>query len=239
VRPLIIFTSFLLFSFGANAKTVLDGVFTAAQASRGQGVYTVNCARCHEGADVDGPPLTGDPFIDRWREDKLSSLFAFIHTKMPQNAPGKLTDAQYLDVVAHLLDANGYTAGTNELTLDALNDTLLVGKAGPKPLPSNAIIRVSGCLTAVNGDSWTLSNASDAARSRQTEQTPDDLKEGNARLLGFATYRLQNLDEVQPAFDAAANKGHKVLVKGVLVHQSNGDRINVTAVSSLAPACMP
>ena len=236
---MILLTGFLLLSCGADAKTVLDGVFTAAQASRGEAAYATNCARCHEGADVDGPPLSGDPFIDRWREDRLSTLFAFIHTKMPQNAPGKLAETQYVDILAHLLEANGYSPGATELTLDALNDILLVGKSGPKPLPSNSIVRLSGCLASGGGGAWALANAGDPARSRQTEQTPDDLKEGATRPLGSGTYRLQNLDEVQPAFDADVNKGHRVLVKGVLVHQSAGDRINVTAISSLAPGCAP
>src|SRR5512142_971177 len=81
-----------------NGKSVWTGVFTAAQASRGEAVFGAKCAKCHEGADVDGPPLTGDPFIDRWREDTLDSLYSFIKEKTPQDTPGKLEPKQYVDV---------------------------------------------------------------------------------------------------------------------------------------------
>ncbi len=92
-------------------RTVLDGVFTTAQAERGAGLYVTQCAACHEGADVDGPPLTGAPFVDRWREDTLASLFDFIKTEMPQQAPGSLSERQYLDIIAHLLHENDYPPG--------------------------------------------------------------------------------------------------------------------------------
>src|SRR3954471_16338866 len=109
------------------SRTVLDGVFTAAQAERGSGVFSEKCATCHEGADVDGPPLTGTPFIERWREDTLDGLFDFIRTRMPQTAPGSLPPAAYVDIVAYLLQANDYPAGGRELTPDLLRSTLLVG----------------------------------------------------------------------------------------------------------------
>jgi cytochrome c5 len=87
----------------AAPKTVQQGVFSAAQAKRGEALYGANCARCHEGADVDGPSLVGDPFIDRWREDTLDNLYTFIHTRMPGDAPGTLEGAAYLEILAYLL----------------------------------------------------------------------------------------------------------------------------------------
>jgi hypothetical protein len=239
VRNAGLFTFSLLLCSQLGARTVLDGVFTKAQAARGDELYAANCARCHEGADVDGPPLAGDPFIDRWREDVLAALLTFMRTKMPQDSPGKLSEPQYVDILAHLLDANGYPAGSDELTLSKATNTQLVGKSGSKPLPSNALVRVTGCLAAETASNGTLSRAGDPGRSRESGLMPDELREGASRPLGSATYRLQNLDDLSPPFDAIANKGHKVLVKGVLVHQAAGDRINVTAIGSLADACAP
>ena len=47
-----------------SARTVQDGVFTEAQATRGQALYAKQCASCHgnmaEG--LQGPPLVGDAF---------------------------------------------------------------------------------------------------------------------------------------------------------------------------------
>jgi len=118
-----------------NVKSVWSGVFTAAQASRGEAVFGAKCAKCHEGADVDGPPLTGDPFIDRWREDTLDSLYGFIKDKMPQDTPGKLEPKQYVDVLSYLLSENHLPPGSQELTAETIPFTQLVASDGPKPLP--------------------------------------------------------------------------------------------------------
>src|SRR4029450_13711127 len=78
-----------------GSMTVLDGVYTHAQAERGETLYSTSCIGCHEGQDADGPELTGKAFLDRWREDKLESLFTFIKTTMPGNAPGSLDERAY------------------------------------------------------------------------------------------------------------------------------------------------
>jgi len=49
------------------AQTTLDGVFTDAQAKRGESEYDANCARCHEGECPEGPPLSMQLFTERWR----------------------------------------------------------------------------------------------------------------------------------------------------------------------------
>lgn len=225
--------------FAQTGKTVLDGVYTAAQAMRGDEVYGARCARCHEGADVDGPGLSGTPFIDRWREDSLEPLFTFIRTKMPQDAEGSLSEGTYLDLLAHLLEASNYRAGTAELTLEAVKNTRLVGPEGPQPLPTNSAVQSIGCLTSAAADNWTLTNAVDVVRTRSgTEIAADELKLATGRPLGKQTIRLQNLD-FDAAFKPDALKGHKVLVKGVLVHQSAGDRINLTAVGDAGASCAP
>jgi hypothetical protein len=53
-------------------------VYCLQQAERESAIFDAHCAQCHEGPDVDGPPLAGRPFIDRWREDALAGLFDFI-----------------------------------------------------------------------------------------------------------------------------------------------------------------
>jgi quinoprotein glucose dehydrogenase len=223
----------------APRKTVLDGVYTAAQAERGAAAYQSNCAKCHEGADVDGPPLTGDPFIDRWREDSLSSLFDFIKSNMPQDKPGKLDGAMYRDVIAHLLQANMYPVGNQELSAESIGNTLLVGKSGPQPMPTNALVRVAGCLAPGTNGAWMLARAADPSRTRVTDRSsPEELRGSAARALGNQTFRLQNLDDLA-TFHGDALKGHKVQVKGVLIRQANNDRINVASLESVMESCGP
>ena len=62
------------------ARTVQDGVFTNAQAERGQAIYAKRCASCH-GNTLNGgvaPPLMGDPFTSNWRSEPLSVLVSKI-----------------------------------------------------------------------------------------------------------------------------------------------------------------
>jgi hypothetical protein len=215
--------------------TVLDGVFTTGQADRGDALYNEKCATCHEGADVDGPPLTGTPFVDRWREDTLDGLFEFITTRMPQSAPGSLPAAAYVDIVAHLLQENDYPAGDRELTPDLLRRTVLVGPAGPQPLPSGALVRVVGCLTRNPAREWVLARASEAARARgDNEITPAELTAAGSLALGAQTFVLQNVGDDATPLPA---EGHKVLVKGALTQRTAGARIHVTAATSVAGAC--
>jgi mono/diheme cytochrome c family protein len=216
----------------ANArKTVLEGVYTQAQATRGRAEFEMSCAACHEGAAFDGPVLEGGGFINGWREDTLESLFSYIKTGMPEDAPGSLSDAVYRDILAYLLQLNRYPAGRAELTGDAIANTLLVGEDGPKPLPPNTLVQVAGCFTAGPNATWILAKSSDPGRTRESDKlSPEELKRAAAKPLGTGTFRLQNLDVLAPAFNPEAHKGHKVLVKGVLIQQTNNDRINVTAL---------
>jgi cytochrome c553 len=219
-------------------KSVWTGVFTAGQAMSGEAVYATKCASCHEGADVDGPPLTGIPFIDRWREDSLSGLFDFIKEKMPQDNPGKLAPKQYVDVLAYLLSANQIPAGTQELTEATIPSTLLVGQEGPKPLPANALVKVVGCLAQNSGHAWVLTRAGDLARVRAADEiTAAELSSAVGKALGTQTFELPNLEELSDAFPAAANQGHKVMIKGVLGRRGDAMRINVLSAGSIATEC--
>ena len=220
------------------ARTVLDGVYTEAQAKRGEAQYGMNCAKCHEGADVDGPPLTGDPFIDRWREDSLATLYNFIRTQMPRDTPGKLTEPAYRDILSFLLAANEFPAGSAELTTSSLGGVELVGKDGPKPLPTNALVMVAGCLAPGEKDTWKLTNATRPARTRTADATtPEELKNSASRPLADQEFALQDLAGWRPGFAPATYRGHKVQVKGVLIRQANQNRIHVTSFESVAEKC--
>jgi S-disulfanyl-L-cysteine oxidoreductase SoxD len=142
-----------------EAATVLDGVYTAAQAERGHVAYETHCIGCHEGQEADGPELTGKVFLDRWREDRLAPLFTFIRTTMPGNRPGSLDDRTYADIVAFVLEANGLPAGQRELTPELMAGIQLVGAEGPRPLANLTIVRAVGCLSSSAGGTWALVRA--------------------------------------------------------------------------------
>jgi mono/diheme cytochrome c family protein len=216
-----------------NAGTVLDGIYTTGQAARGKQAYEAYCMACHEGIDQDGPTLTGSAFIDRWRGDKLDVLFTQIRTNMPGNRPGGLSEETYVDILASLLAESGFPAGSHELTTDVIRSVQLVGKDGPTQLPNLTVVRVVGCLTSGPNNTWVLANATEPVRSRSiNETTPEELKGSAAGPLGTQSFRLQNVPD-----SAAANKGHKVQTKGVLIRQYKNDRINVTSLETVAASC--
>lgn len=107
---------------GAQTRTVLDGVYTAEQAKRGQAAYAEQCASCHlddlSGTDR-GPPLAGDPFMNNWVDLTVGDLFERAYRTMPQDRPGTLMPETTADILALVLQANGFPAGTTELPADA------------------------------------------------------------------------------------------------------------------------
>ena len=104
----------------AGQETVLaDGVYTDRQAGRGERVYRSTCESCHapnlEGSE-EGPTLIGDEI--------LAELMILMVDTMPEENPGGLSEEEYTDVLAYLLERNGYPAG-DELTADALEKILI------------------------------------------------------------------------------------------------------------------
>jgi mono/diheme cytochrome c family protein len=99
-------------------KSVKDGVYTEAQAKRGEAVYNETCANCHgehlEGADM-SPALTGATFSSNWNSLTVGDYYDRIRTTMPMDRPGTLSPQQNADVIAFILKANQYPAGTTEL----------------------------------------------------------------------------------------------------------------------------
>jgi S-disulfanyl-L-cysteine oxidoreductase SoxD len=239
VRRLVLLGAFLMLAVvetmafqQGTTRTVLDGVYTEAQAEAGAMEFAANCARCHEGICPDGPPLVGPLFIERWREDNLASLFRWVSTRMPRNAEGSLSEKVYLDAIAHLLKANGFPAGNTELTAANAREIQFIGPNGSRPLPGNAVVEVVGCLTKTL-EAWELSKGSNPLRYRYgMDISAEAVKTAGARPLGASTYQLTNVEESRTDFNAAAMTGQKVLIRGPLLRQ----RIHVTSLDVIG-AC--
>ena len=107
--------------------SVWDGVFTEEQVKRGQAVYPGPCGTCHgrrlNGAPDDPdmqstPPLARARFLRNWAGRSLATLFEYTRATMPENNPGSLTDEEYVDLIAYMLDVGGMPAGDDELQPD-------------------------------------------------------------------------------------------------------------------------
>src|SRR5579862_3973637 len=68
-----------------------SGIYSDAQAKRGEPLYAENCAFCH-GAGLEGtisaPPLTASALSARWHDKSLADLFEYQLLFMPWNSPG-------------------------------------------------------------------------------------------------------------------------------------------------------
>jgi mono/diheme cytochrome c family protein len=104
------------------SRSTWDGVYTNAQAKRGAALYAQECTACH-GAQLGGvdeaPALVGGRFASNWDGVPLSAMVERIRVSMPQSSPGKLSRRQVADVLAYILERNGFPAGTMELPRQA------------------------------------------------------------------------------------------------------------------------
>ena len=106
LEAIILAAALALASSTARAQEV------AGDAAAGEAVFRA-CAACH-GARFDpapgSPPLKGAAFLTNWRGRTLAELQTKIRT-MPPGAAESLPAADYLAVMAYLLETNGFPAG--------------------------------------------------------------------------------------------------------------------------------
>jgi mono/diheme cytochrome c family protein len=89
------------------------GVYSAAQAVRGEETYMNVCVACHPAGTY-----TTALFRANWDGRPLSDLFTQVSETMPKQEPASLTPKEYAQVVAYLLKINDAPAGKTELLPD-------------------------------------------------------------------------------------------------------------------------
>lgn len=103
------------------------GVFTTAQAERGEDLYEGWCAECHgtrlNGAPDDpdrrsSPALAGNAFLNKWQGTTVATLFEYMRATMPEGNPGFLPGQDYADILAYMFSENDMPAGDVELAPD-------------------------------------------------------------------------------------------------------------------------
>ena len=225
-------------SEGAQAQdhmTVWDGVYTSEQAVDGRAHYSASCSGCHDGGDVGAAPglIDASQFLEKWGEDDLISMFDRIRSTMPAREPGSLSEEAYLDIVAYLLEANGFPAGETELAVDFLPSIRVEAEDGPGPVPDFALVEVVACLSRGAQGQWMATSATEAVRTRDPSRPPPEALQAMAgATLGAGTFEL-----IYVFPDPAAFEGHRIEVKGFLMREPDPDRINVSNLSSIARAC--
>ena len=97
-----------------STRSVLDGVFTAAQGERGLTTFRTHCGACHSPAEFGIPG-----FLRAWRGQSVNALNRHISDRMPFDNPGSLEPQQYTDVLVYIFTLHALPAGDTELPPDA------------------------------------------------------------------------------------------------------------------------
>lgn len=106
----------------AQGKSVNDGVYTEAQATRGAGTYRKDCSSCHgDGLEGDGfaPGLAGFEFMSSWNGTSVGDLFDRVRQSMPPSNPSAVGAQDKADIIAYLLKSNKFPAGQAELASES------------------------------------------------------------------------------------------------------------------------
>jgi mono/diheme cytochrome c family protein len=234
---LAVFTvSFFTSVVAQDPPRIWNGVYTSAQAERGATVFQSHCSECHHEdlSGGEGPALVGNSFMVKWEMSSVERLFHKIRDTMPEVGSGNVTDAQKLDVVAFILQQNGYPAGTTELTdvQSALAAIRMVPRGGVAPPRSGALVQSIGCLKEGPGSGWTLAQGTDP---QVTSRDPVSAEEKKAMAAVPPGTNSIELLSVYPR--PAELVDNTVLVKGLFVSRPAGMRINVTSLELVRLKC--
>ena len=121
VRNLCLFFTLLAPSLLQAQADTDSGIYSLAQAAGGRNVYNRECALCHgpelEGTEG-GPAISGQAFREKWQEHSLAEFYELTRRTMPVSKPAGLTESEYTDVIAFILNRNAFAAGSDELVFD-------------------------------------------------------------------------------------------------------------------------
>lgn len=113
----------------AAQTTTNDGIYSKAQADGAKAQFQKICADCHAFtvAARKAPkdlPLGDEPFLDQWDGRPMSALITLIALTMPNDGSAVVSDAEAVDLVAYILQQNGYPAGSKALTKETASAVL-------------------------------------------------------------------------------------------------------------------
>jgi mono/diheme cytochrome c family protein len=221
-------------------KTVREAVYTEAQAERGKKVYEANCVTCHlpdldgsanPDAGARGAPLVGTRFVQDFGESRVSTLFNKMKRDMPSGRPGTLTDQEYLDAAAFVLQRNKFPAGSTELTEETAGEFWIPGAGGAEGLENYTFVTTVGCLQQDPTRSWLLTSAQELKKTElpAAGAAPAAVTDGP----GEFTFRL--LDAI--SYNPDPHNGHKMRVSGYMVRLGAEIRVNVQSLQMVGASC--
>jgi S-disulfanyl-L-cysteine oxidoreductase SoxD len=99
-------------------KTTWDGIYSEAQAAKGEAIYNDKCMKCHgaDGTGGDAPDLVGGGFAADWDGLTVAQLFDRTRSSMPQDNPQSLSRDDTAAILAYLFKKNGFPAGPADMS---------------------------------------------------------------------------------------------------------------------------
>lgn len=217
------------------ARTTADGVYAAEQARRGGALYVAQCASCH-GVDLRGGQGDGELVPALKRDNLLTGgdlgrFFGRVKASMPRESPGSLSDAAYADIVAYLMQQNGFPAGAEELP-NSHTELSAIRIVRDGPVPNFSLVQTVGCLVRASDGGWTLTKSSAPVLAGAAKASAAELAESAAQPPGEETFRL-----VMPAAGLAQHAGRRVNARGLLVRTAADNRLNLTSLEVVSGTC--
>ena len=104
----------------AGKNNTWDGIYTKAQADKGETLYGDQCARCHgaDGSGADAPTLVGGDFASDWDALTIGELFDRVRNTMPQDNPQSLSREDTAAILAWVFSKNNFPASDTPLPTD-------------------------------------------------------------------------------------------------------------------------
>ena len=239
-RAVVVLTALLACAAALHAQDtprIWQGVYSAAQADRGKAVFNTTCLRCH-GEDLNGttaPALKGDRFESSWGGEVVESLFTKIRDTMPPNF-GTILDGQVkLDIVAYILQANGFPAGTTDLVVGSadLSAAQILKKGEQASVQNFSLVQTVGCLATGPKNTWLLTRTAEPVSTRDDSPSERALASAAAKPLGTRTFRLISAVPFKPESHA----GQKMEVRGLIYTEPGDERINLTSLRATGGNC--
>ncbi len=105
----------------SGQATTNDGIYSKAQADAAKAQYDKLCLSCHAFTEATRKKpedlLLGDePFLKKWEGKTIDELVSVITFTMPNDGSAVVSEEEALNLMAYVLQQNGYPAGAAPLT---------------------------------------------------------------------------------------------------------------------------
>jgi len=115
----------------------------------------------------------------------------------------------------------------------------LIGLGAPQSQPSATestkldLVEVVGCLAEEPTGTWLIVNATEPVVAKTPYTNEAAIKAAQTKPLGTLQFGLIAIGMFSPD----AHRGQKIAVKGLLIKDPKGDRLNVTSLQMVATMC--